>query len=127
MPRKFVFVCVNKRPDGHPRGCCIERGSGDLFNAFRAATGRHRLDDVKIVISGCMEGCMVGPTVMVAPDNVWYGGVTVDDVELIVEQHLIGDEPVEWLRIGPEEFEIGPEEEPDELPPGMTPPTGTPG
>jgi (2Fe-2S) ferredoxin len=51
---------------------------------------------------------MVGPTVYVAPDDVWYGGVTVEDVPLIVEQHLRDDEPVEFLRIGREEFELSP-------------------
>lgn len=122
MPRKFVFVCVNKRPEEHPRGCCIDRGSGDVFNAFRQETGRHRLEDVKVIISGCMEPCMVGPTVLVVPDNVWYGGVTVADVPLIVEQHLVGDEPVEWLRIGPKEFDLSPLEGRDDLPPGVIPP-----
>jgi (2Fe-2S) ferredoxin len=36
--------------------------------------------------------------------NVWYGGVTETDVPALVEQHLIGGEPVEMLRIGPEDF-----------------------
>ena len=25
-----VFCCVNERRDGHPRGCCAEKGSGGL-------------------------------------------------------------------------------------------------
>lgn len=119
MPRKFVFVCVNKRPEDHPRGCCIDRGSGEVFTALREETGRQGLIDVKIVLTGCMEPCMVGPTVLVVPDNVWYGGVTVDDVPLLVEQHLLGDEPVEWLRISEEEFELSPEEGPEGLDPGL--------
>ena len=39
-----------------------------------------------------------------SPDNVWYGGVTEADVATLVERHLLGGEPVEMLRIGPEDF-----------------------
>jgi (2Fe-2S) ferredoxin len=37
--------------------------------------------------------------VVVYPDAVWYGNVTPDDVEEIVERHLIAGEPVERLRL----------------------------
>jgi (2Fe-2S) ferredoxin len=40
----------------------------------------------------------------VVPDNVWYGGVTEADAPIIFDQHVIGGEPVEMLRIGPEDF-----------------------
>jgi (2Fe-2S) ferredoxin len=121
-PRKHVFVCINERPAEHPRGSCTARGGGDVFNAFRETVGQMGLVDIKVTFSGCMEPCMVGPIVYVAPDDVWYGGVTVDDVELIVDQHLVGEEPVEWLRIGAEEFELSPLEGRADLPPGVIPP-----
>lgn len=95
-----------------------------MFNAFREITGQYGLIDVKVTFTGCMEPCMVGPTVYVAPDDIWYGGVTVQDVPRIVEQHLKNDEPVEFLRIGEEEFELSPLEGRSDLPPGMIPPVG---
>ena len=69
MPRKFVFVCVNKRPDEHPRPSCAPRGSAGVFEAIREETGKLGLVDIKIVASGCLEPCMVGPAVYVAPDD----------------------------------------------------------
>lgn len=122
MPRKFVFVCINERPAEHPRPSCIQRGSAGLFEAFRETTGQLGMVDVKVVATGCLEPCMVGPTVYVAPDDVWYGGVTLEDVPAICEQHLRDDEPVEFLRIGREEFELSPLEGRQDLPPGMIPP-----
>ncbi len=122
MPRKFVFVCINERPEEHPRPSCIRRGSAGVFEAFRETTGQLGMVDVKVVASGCLEPCMVGPTVYVAPDDVWYGGVTVEDVSTICVQHLRDDEPVEFLRIGREEFELSPLEGRSDLPPGMIPP-----
>jgi (2Fe-2S) ferredoxin len=121
-PRKHVFVCINERPAEHPRGSCTARGAGEVFNLLRETVGQRGLVDIKVTFSGCMEPCMVGPILYVAPDDVWYGGVTVDDVELIVDQHLIADEPVEWLRIGEEEFELSPLEGRADLPPGVIPP-----
>ena len=92
QPQKYVFVCLNQRPEGHPKGSCLDRGAADVFNAL------------KVVATGCMEGCLAGPALLVTPDNVWYGGVTEADVPELVERHLIGGEPVELLRIGPEDF-----------------------
>lgn len=122
MPRKFVFVCINERPEEHPRPSCIRRGSGSLFEAFREQTGAQGLVDIKVVASGCLEPCMVGPAVYVAPDDVWYGGVTIDDVPRIVEEHLRDDAPVEFLRIAREDFELSPLAGRSDLPLGEIPP-----
>ena len=122
MPRKWVYVCINERPPEHPRPSCAPRGSTGLFEAMREETGRQGLVDVKVVASGCLEPCMVGPAIYVAPDDVWYGGVTVEDVPQIVAEHLADDRPVEFLRIGREEFELSPLQGRSDLPPGMIPP-----
>jgi (2Fe-2S) ferredoxin len=104
QPEKYVFVCLNQRPAGHPKGSCLDRGAGDLFNAFREELGRRLMTNVKVVASGCVEGCLAGPTVLVVPDNIWYGGLTEADVPAIFDQHLVGGEPVEMLRLGPDDF-----------------------
>ena len=122
MPRRFVFVCTNERPDEHPRPSCLRRGSAGVFEALRERTGAEGLVDVKVIATGCLEPCMVGPAVYVAPDDVWYGGVTVEDVPHLVQQHLRDGEPVEFLRIGREEFELSPLAGRSDLPPGEIPP-----
>ncbi|MFU8840200.1 MAG: (2Fe-2S) ferredoxin domain-containing protein [Nitriliruptoraceae bacterium] len=122
MPRRFVFVCINERPDEHPRPSCLRRGSARVFEELREQTGAQGLVDVKVVATGCMEPCMVGPAVYVAPDDVWYGGVTVEDVPTLVEQHLRDGQPVAFLRIGREEFELSPLAGRSDLPPGAIPP-----
>ncbi|MDQ3538236.1 MAG: (2Fe-2S) ferredoxin domain-containing protein [Actinomycetota bacterium] len=109
MPDKFVFVCINHRDPSHPRPSCINSGAGDVFNALREEQGRRLLTSTKIVAGGCLEACMVGPVIAVFPDNVWYGGVTEEDVPAIVD-HLEGGEPAEYLRIGDAEFDLRPPE-----------------
>ena len=80
MPERYVFVCLNQRPAGHPKGSCLDRGAADVFNALREEQGRRLLTGVKVVATGCMEGCLAGPALLVHPDNVWYGAVTEADV-----------------------------------------------
>lgn len=104
MLQKWVFVCLNQRPEGHPKGSCLDRGAAGVFDALREAQGERMLTSVKVVASGCVEGCLAGPAMLVAPDNVWYGGVTEEDVPLIVDQHLVGNEPVDYLRLEPDDF-----------------------
>jgi len=127
MPRRWAFVCLNERAADHPRGSCVGRGAGAVFEALREETGRQGLTDVKFVASGCLEACMVGPVVYVAPDDTWYGGVTVEDVEPLVRAHLDQGQPIEPLRIGREEFELSPLAGRDRLPPGVIPPAGSVG
>jgi (2Fe-2S) ferredoxin len=38
--------------------------------------------------------------VVVYPEGVFYGFVTPEDVNEIIEKHLVGNEPVERLVIG---------------------------
>lgn len=46
----------------------------------------------------CLRICQGGPILLIWPDGVWYGGVTPERIERIVEEHLIrGDVIEEWI------------------------------
>lgn len=98
-----VFICVNQREPGHPRGSCDPDGTEALRDAFKAEVRRRGLGvQVRANAAGCLDQCEHGPTVVVYPEGVWYGSVTLADVEEIVESHLAGGRPVERLRLASE-------------------------
>jgi (2Fe-2S) ferredoxin len=94
---RHVFVCANRRPDGSPKGCCASKGGEEVRLEFKRQLDEHGVIGVRSNAAGCLDACERGVSVVVYPDNVWYGGITVADVKEIVEAHLIGGRPVERL------------------------------
>ena len=102
MPRftSHIFVCCNRRPEGHPRGCCDPDGSEALRNAFKAEVKRRGLGPtVRANSAGCLDQCELGPTVAIYPQQIWYGGVSIDDVGRIVEETVVAGKVLEDLLI----------------------------
>ncbi len=40
--RAHVFYCTNRRPAGHPRGCCAEKGAEELRDYMKGRQGFER-------------------------------------------------------------------------------------
>ena len=106
MSHKYhAFVCTQQRPDGHPRGCCTSRGGGKalferLFGHFLAKQLWEK--GVHVASTSCLGFCGDGPLMVVYPQGVWYKVNTVEDIDEIVESHLLGDKPVERLVVQPQ-------------------------
>ncbi len=100
--KKHVFVCTNRRPDDHPRGSCAQKGSEDLRARFKDALKKRGLArEMRANAAGCLDTCEHGCSVVVYPDGVWYGKVTPEDVDEIVDEHLVNGRVVERLRMPP--------------------------
>lgn len=90
-PERHIFVCTNQRPADNPKGSCADRGSKEVFSAFRAAVEARGLRGrVQVSQSGCLKPCAYGPTVVVYPEGTWYGKVGPQDVESILDAHAEG-------------------------------------
>ncbi len=88
---RHVFVCVSGKT-------CPDQGGVELHRALKtAAVARCGKVHVRVNKSGCVAQCGYGPMVVVYPENVWYAGVSLDDVDEIVEEHLVRGRPVERL------------------------------
>ena len=85
--RRYLFVCINRRPDDNPKGCCAAKGSEEVYKALKAevaARGLAKLE-VRVCTSSCLDQCATGITVLVEPDHFFYGRVTIADVPEIVD------------------------------------------
>jgi (2Fe-2S) ferredoxin len=105
--QRHVFVCTNERAADNPRGCCKAKGSVDVRDRLKSELTKRGLSKaIRANNAGCLDQCEFGVTVVVYPEQVWYGGVTVEDIAEIVEKHLIGGEVVTRLLI-PEQPHLG--------------------
>ena len=103
--QRHIFICTNRRPAGHPKGCCAEKNSELLKDFIKAELHRRGLGAlVRANASGCLDACSHGPTVVIYPEGIWYGGVTAADIPELVERHIIRGEVVERLLIPDERF-----------------------
>ncbi len=97
---RHVFVCTNQRDAGNPRGCCNPNGTAELHKQLSQAVSAAGLKTiVRVNKAGCLDQCEHGPTMVVYPEAVWYGGVGAADVAEIVQSHLVEGRPVERLRL----------------------------
>ncbi|MEE8546017.1 MAG: (2Fe-2S) ferredoxin domain-containing protein [Alphaproteobacteria bacterium] len=102
---RHVFCCINQRPEGHPKGCCRDKGAGQLRAYMKARAKELGLERVRINNSGCLDRCELGPTMVIYPEGVWYTYRSTEDVDEILKSHLIGGARVERLLLHPDQTE----------------------
>jgi (2Fe-2S) ferredoxin len=103
--RRYLFVCINRRPDGTPKGSCAARGSVELHARLKQLLVERGLSEteVRACTSSCLDACWVGPTIAVMPDDFFYGRVTPADLPEVIDA-LEQDRRVERLVLRAEDF-----------------------
>lgn len=95
---KHIFICTNQRAEGAARKSCGEAHGLEIVDAFRKKLKEKNLTiKVRAQKAGCLDICDFGQTIAVYPDGVFYVGVELNDVDEIIEQHIINNQPVDRL------------------------------
>jgi len=82
LARAHVLVCGGTG--------CTSSGSEKLIAKFESSLADKGLaDEIKVIKTGCFGLCALGPIVIVYPEGAFYSMVQEDDVEEIVEEHLL--------------------------------------
>lgn len=95
-----VFFCLNQRAEGE--ACCMNLGAEAAFDHMKARVKKLGLsgkDKVRINRAGCLDRCGEGPVLVVYPQAIWYTFVDNDDIDEIIDSHLINGKVVERLAI----------------------------
>jgi len=95
-----VFFCTNQRESGEQ---CCEQCNATAIRAYAKdkikELGLSGAGKVRINTAGCLNRCELGPVIVVYPEETWYSYLDREDIDEIIEKHLIGGEIVERLLI----------------------------
>jgi len=98
--RYHVFFCTNQRDDG--TACCANhnaRAMRDYAKARVKELGLSGRGKVRVNNAGCLDRCEEGPIVVVYPEGTWYTYVDREDIDEIIEEHLVHGRTVDRLKI----------------------------
>lgn len=98
--KHHVFFCCNQRPEGETS--CNTHGASALQTYAKeriAELGRNGEGRIRINKAGCLGRCDLGPVLVVYPEETWYTYIDEDDIDEIIESHLLKGEVVERLKL----------------------------
>ncbi|NMB60289.1 MAG: NADH-quinone oxidoreductase subunit F, partial [Chloroflexi bacterium] len=80
--RSHVLVCVDPE--------CLEKGAHEVMDAIQdELVAQGLIDEVQVLETSRIGGCSFGPEIMVYPEGVHYGNLSVDDVPFLVQEHFL--------------------------------------
>ncbi len=90
MYDKQILICAGTG--------CISSGALDVKGSLEKELEKHNLQDkVRIILSGCHGFCEKGPIFIVYPEDIFYCGVTAEDMPELVEEYLVKGNIVDRL------------------------------
>lgn len=97
-PQVQILVCLNERPPEATKSSCGPKNALAVYHRFKDRVKELGLRDrVMVNRTGCLKHCSQGLTVAIQPHNLWYRGVTLEDVEEILAVTVQGGREVERL------------------------------
>ena len=86
---KHILVC-------NGTGCTSSK-SPEILENFKRIIEEKRIQNVRVIKTGCFGLCAKGPIVIIRPEDTFYAMVKPEDCEEIIQSHIIEGKIVERL------------------------------
>jgi (2Fe-2S) ferredoxin len=98
--KNHVFFCLNERTNGD--NCCHQHNASVLFEYAKQRVKELDLagqGKIRINKAGCLDRCADGPVMVIYPEGIWYTFIDSEDIEEIIQSHLLEGRPVSRLQL----------------------------
>jgi len=96
-PNYHILVCNSFRVSGTPQGVCNKKGAPSLMQYLQEGINERSIEGVTISLTNCLNVCDRGPAMVVYPQNYWYGGITEERIDEILDALVTGASATEYL------------------------------
>jgi (2Fe-2S) ferredoxin len=95
-PQYHFLVCNSFRLSGEPQGVCHKKGAVDLLQYLEEEIIDRGLD-AQVSSTGCLKVCDRGPAMVVYPAGWWFGEMTEEKIDDVLDALDGGEAPTEGL------------------------------
>ena len=102
--RKELDLRKNVNADTHEKHILVCQGTGctsskspKILERFKTLIEEKKIENVRVIKTGCFGLCAKGPIVIIRPEDTFYAMVTPEDVDEIIEKHILQGQVVERL------------------------------